>query len=96
MSSIGSYSAENGLDEALDGTRGGESVWPVLGVANDQASISSKISETSNGSDVRGRARGTTIESGLRTEVGDEVDAGGTGSFRGSGVTAGAVGVRCE
>lgn len=83
MSSIGSYSAENGLDEALDGTRGGESVWvPVLGVANDQASMSSKMSETSNGSDVRGRARGTTIESGLRTEVGDEVDAGGTGSFR--------------
>jgi hypothetical protein len=55
---------------------------PVLGVANDQASMSSKMSETSNGSDVRGRARGTTIESGLRTEVGDEVDAGGTGSFR--------------
>ena len=97
MSSIGSYSAENGLDEALDGTRGGESVWvPVLGVANDQASMSSKMSETSNGSDVRGRARGTTIESGLRTEVGDEVDAGGTGSFRGSAVTAGAVGVRRE
>jgi hypothetical protein len=67
---------------ALDGTRGGESVWvPVLelelGVPNDQASMSSRMSATSKGSDVRGRARGTTIESGLRPEFGDEVDARG-------------------
>ena len=99
MSSTGSYSDENGLDEALDGTRGGESVWVlvlVLGVANDQASMSSRMSETSNGTDVRGRARGTMIESGLRTEVGDGVDARGTGSLRGSGVAAGAGGERCE
>ena len=97
MSSIGSYSAEKGLDAALDGTRGGESVWVlVLGVANDHASMSSRMSETSNGSDVRGRARGTTIESGLRTGVGDEVDARGTGSLRGSRVGAGARGARRE
>ena len=97
MSSIGSYSAEKGLDAALDGTRGGESVWVlVLGVPNDQASMSSRMSETSNGSDVRGRARGTTIESGLRTGAGDEVDASGTGSLRGSRVGAGAGGARCE
>src|SRR6266851_2438183 len=44
MSSIGPYSAENGLDAALYGTRGGESVSVLVlvdGVANDQASMSS-------------------------------------------------------
>jgi hypothetical protein len=36
------------------------------------------VSETSNGSSARGRARGMTIESGLRTEVRDDVDVRGT------------------
>ncbi len=44
---------------------------------------------------MHGKAHRTTIESGLHTEVGDEVDARETGCVRGSGVAAGAGGVRC-
>ena len=49
----------------------------VDGVANDQASMSSRMSETSIGICVRGRARGTVIESSRRTEAGDAADVGG-------------------
>jgi hypothetical protein len=95
MSSIGSYSAQNGLDAGLCGTRGGESIWVLVlvGVANDQASMSSRISETSNGSGVLGSARGTTIESGLRNEARDTTYVGVIGSFRGSRVAAGTAGL---
>lgn len=94
MSSIGSYSAQNGLDAGLRGTRGGESVWVLVlvGVANDQASMSSRMSETSNGRGVCGSARGTTIESGLRNGARDTTYVGVTGSFRGSRVAAGRTG----
>jgi hypothetical protein len=69
---MASYSAEYKLGAGLHGTRGGESVWVLVdGVANDQASISSRMSETSNGSGVLGSARGTTIDSFLRNETRD-------------------------
>ena len=43
------------------------------------------MSETSNGSNARGRARRMTMESSLRTEVGDEVDVSKGDSPRSSG-----------
>ena len=94
MSSIGSYSVQHGLNAGLCGTRGGESVWALVlvGVANDQASMSSRMSETSNGRGVCGSARGTTIESGLLDEDRDTTYVGLPGDFRGSRVAAGTAG----
>jgi len=63
--------------------RGGESIRvlvrvlePVLadGVPSDQALTSSRISETSFGTDVQGSARGTVIVSDLRAENNDAAD----------------------
>jgi hypothetical protein len=49
---MGSYSTENGLGGGLHG-RGGEGVWVLVdGVTNDQASMSSRMPETSGGSGV--------------------------------------------
>ena len=93
MSSIGSYSAQNELDAGLWDTRGGESVWLLVlvgGVANDQASMSFRTSETPNGSSLRGSARGTTMESGLRNDACDTAYIEGAGSLRGSRAVAGA------
>jgi hypothetical protein len=64
----------------------------LVGVANDQASMSSRMSETSNGRGVCGSARGTTIESGLRDEARDTTNVGVPGSLRGSRVAAGTAG----
>jgi hypothetical protein len=67
----------------LCGRRGGESIRVLVrvlelvladGVPIDQALTSSRMSETSFGSDVQGRARGTVIVSDLRDEDDEAAD----------------------
>lgn len=93
-SSTGSRPSENELEVELElcGTRAGECITElVVGVSKDQASISSRMSETSRGSCVLGAARGTVIVSDLRTGVRGEIDAGEVEHSRVSESTAGGV-----
>jgi hypothetical protein len=80
----------HGFEAGLQSMRGGESVWVLVdGAVNDQASMSPRMSETSNGTGVLGSARGTMIESFLHNETRDIGYVEGAGSSQGSRVAAG-------